>query len=142
MAKLNDTLNKALVNTFEMYVRAHSFHWNVEGILFPLYHGFFSDIYEEVHGALDPFAEEIRACGYYPSLRIDHTIAKSKNPVSTQVKAMLLELQQANDEVLAYLNESFTAASKEDAQGLMDFLAGRIDAHKKHAWMLKSCQVA
>ena len=142
MSKLNDTLQTALANSFEMYVRAHSFHWNVEGILFPLYHGFFSDIYEEVHGALDAFAEEIRAAGYFASLRVDHSIAKSKNPVGTQIKVMLQELQAANDEVLKSLTESFHAAEKEDAQGLMDFLASRIDAHKKHAWMLKSCQVA
>ncbi len=142
MSKLSDSLQTSLVNSFEMYTRAHQFHWNVEGILFPLYHDFFSDIYEEVHGALDTFAEEIRAAGYYASLRSDPTIAKSKNPVGTQVKAMLQELQAANDETLKTLNEAFVAAAKEDAQGLADFLSGRIDAHKKHAWMLKSCQVA
>ena len=142
MSKLSDSLQTSLVNSFEMYIRAHQFHWNVEGILFPLYHDFFSDIYEEVHGALDSFAEEIRAAGYFASLRVDHAIAKSKNPVGTQIKVMLQELQAANDEVLKSLTESFHAAEKEDAQGLMDFLASRIDAHKKHAWMLKSCQVA
>jgi DNA-binding ferritin-like protein len=29
-------------------------------------------------------------------------------------------------------------AEQFDKQGLMDFLAGRIDTHSKHAWMLRS----
>jgi DNA-binding ferritin-like protein len=36
------------------------------------------------------------------------------------------------------LNMTFKLAEQFDQQGLMDFLAGRIDTHSKHAWMLRS----
>jgi DNA-binding ferritin-like protein len=43
-----------------------------------------------------------------------------------------------NERVLATLNVAFKLAEQFDKQGLADFLAGRIDTHSKHAWMLRS----
>jgi DNA-binding ferritin-like protein len=36
------------------------------------------------------------------------------------------------------LNLAFKLANELDKQGLVDYLAGRIDAHNKHGWMLRS----
>jgi DNA-binding ferritin-like protein len=51
---------------------------------------------------------------------------------------MLEELLANNGQMLDLLNETFAAAEQENQQGVMDFLAGRIDAHQKHGWMLRS----
>jgi starvation-inducible DNA-binding protein len=137
------SMRKCLANTFVFYFKAHSFHWNIEGINFPTYHSFFGDLYEDLHGAIDPLAEEIRALDQYAPLGInelyrDATIADS-NLKGDQVKEMLTAALSDNAAVLECLNTSFVLASKENKQGLVDFLAGRIDIHKKHEWMLRSC---
>jgi DNA-binding ferritin-like protein len=43
-----------------------------------------------------------------------------------------------NEKVLVTLNIAFKLADELDQQGLADFLAGRIDVHNKHGWMLRS----
>ena len=142
--KLISSLNQALSDSFELYARAHGMHWNVEGMFFPLYHGFFGDVYSEVYGAIDTFAEEIRAAGGYVGYGTHHfaetnVLPDTKQLTGSDVKAMLNELDMSNEIVLKSLNNAFVLAEKDDAQGLMDFLASRIDAHKKHSWMIKSC---
>jgi starvation-inducible DNA-binding protein len=51
---------------------------------------------------------------------------------------MARRLMTDNERVLATLNVAFKLAEQFDKQGLADFLAGRIDTHSKHAWMLRS----
>lgn len=142
--KLIDALNTSLANSFEFYARAHGMHWNVEGMFFPVYHSFFGDIYTEVYGAIDTFAEEIRAAGGYvkygtKSFNDENVLPQSDQLVGSKVKEMLNELDLANEIVIKSINTCFELAEKEGNQGLMDFLASRLDAHKKHSWMIKSC---
>ena len=66
-----ETSKQAMANTFVMYFKAQSYHWNVEGINFPQLHEFFGDLYEELQGAVDPFAEQIRALGEYAPKNLD-----------------------------------------------------------------------
>jgi starvation-inducible DNA-binding protein len=58
MEKLIATLKVALGNTFCMYFKTHSYHWNVEGMHFPQYHKFFKKVYEDLYGAIDPMSEQ------------------------------------------------------------------------------------
>lgn len=140
MEELVLSMRKCLANTFVVYFKTHSFHWNVEGIHFPTYHNFFGSIYEELHSAIDPIAEEIRALGAYAptglnDLYNDATISDSSIKGSN-VKEMLSIVLEDNNTILGCLNESFALANSLNHQGLADFLAGRIDTHKKHGWML------
>ena len=142
--KLIDTLNQSLANSFEFYSRAHGCHWNIEGMFFPLYHDFFATVYAEVYGAIDVFAEEIRAAGGYVGYGTSefskkNMLPETKQPVGSDVKSMLNELSMSNAIVMKSLNAAFDLAEKEGNQGLMDFLAARLDAHAKHAWMIDSC---
>jgi len=68
MDQLKAALNVLLADMFVMYFKAHSYHWNVEGMFFSQYHAFFGELYEELHDAIDPTAEHIRTCtdGYAP----------------------------------------------------------------------------
>ena len=65
METLIEMMRKVLADTFAMYLKAHNYHWNVEGSNFPQYHDFFGNLYQELHGAVDPIAEEIRALDAY-----------------------------------------------------------------------------
>ena len=131
-----------LSNTFVMYFKAHTFHWNVEGIEFSQYHDFFGDIYEDVYGAVDPTAEEIRALDAYAPISLmelyNHKTFEEETTRLVLIRDMLTALQTANEKVLESLNKVFELATKEKKQGLADFAAGRIDIHNKHGWMLRA----
>lgn len=142
MDELVKSMRECLANTFVMYFKAHAFHWNVEGVHFPTYHGFFGDLYAELHGAVDPIAEEIRALDMYAPSGLNEMYA-SANLADSNLKGdavgdMLSALIIDNERILVCLNNSFKLANDMDLQGLADFIAGRIDTHKKHGWMLKA----
>ena len=65
METLKEMMKKVLADSFAFYLKAHNYHWNVEGMNFPQYHEFFGNLYEEVYGSIDSTAEEIRALDTY-----------------------------------------------------------------------------
>jgi len=132
---------KAMADTFFMYQKAHSYHWNVEGINFPQLHSFFGDLYSELFGAVDPFAEEIRAQNEYAPRNIeemynDKTVDCTNAAIGA--KDMVSDLVKTNDQVIISLNILFKKLESIGEQGFMDFVSSRLDAHKKHGWMLRS----
>lgn len=140
--ELQDILREVIANKFILYFKAHSYHWNVEGRNFPQLHEFFGDLYAEVFGAIDTAAEELRALDVYaPASLMELYNYKTITEDTTKPDSsdtMLLNLAVANAEVISSLNRLFAAATSANQQGLADFAAGRIDTHKKHAWMIKS----
>jgi starvation-inducible DNA-binding protein len=124
-----------------MYLKSHNYHWNVEGSNFPQYHEFFGNLYEELHGAVDPIAEQIRALDAYApgSLSRFMELTEIQDELNVPLDTdMARKLLSDNQIVMNTLNMTFKLAEQFDQQGLMDFLAGRIDTHSKHAWMLRS----
>jgi starvation-inducible DNA-binding protein len=141
METLIEMMRKVLADTFAMYLKAHNYHWNVEGSNFPQYHDFFGNLYQELHGAVDPIAEEIRALdAYVPgslSRFLELTEIEDELSIPNGVE-MARRLMVDNQKVIMTLDMAFKLADELDQQGLADFIAGRIDAHKKHGWMLRS----
>jgi starvation-inducible DNA-binding protein len=141
MTELQQALKGALADTFVMYFKLHSFHWNIEGVEFPQYHEFFGDMYEDVYGAVDPLAENLRKLGAYaPKSLMDLYDSKSimeESGIPT-LNGMLTAALAANDQVLFSLNKVFGLAQKENKQGLCNFIADRIDTHEKHGWQLRA----
>ena len=141
METLVEIMKKVLADTFALYLKAHNYHWNVEGSNFPQYHEFFGNLYEELHGAVDPIAEEIRSLDAYApgSFTRFMEITEIEDEVTVPAGVeMTRRLMTDNERVLATLNMAFKLADTMDKQGLADFLAGRIDVHNKHGWMLRS----
>ena len=141
MDTLQEIMKKILADTFAMYLKAHNYHWNVEGVNFPQYHEFFGNLYEELHGAVDPIAEEIRSLNAYApgsfTRFLELTTIEDETSIPDSIE-MARRLAMDNEKVLATLDIAFKLADELDQQGLADFIAGRIDAHKKHGWMLRS----
>lgn len=141
METLQELMKKVLADSFAFYLKAHNYHWNVEGPNFPQYHDFFGNLYQEVHAAIDPIAEEIRALDTYAPgsftrfLELTDIEDETLIPTGTEMARRLLS---DNEKVLQTLNVAFKLADELDKQGLVDFIAGRIDVHNKHAWMLRS----
>ena len=141
MTELQASLNVLMANVFVMYFKAHSFHWNVEGVEFSQYHDFFGDLYEDVFDSVDPIAENMRKLNVYAPKSINamyesKTIQEEDGIPS--LRGMVQSLLAANDQVIFSLNKVFALATKENKQGLADFVASRIDTHEKHGWMLRA----
>lgn len=141
MDELIQELKKVLANSFAFYVKAQNYHWNVEGPNFPQYHTFLGDLYEEVRASIDTTAENIRMLGAYaPSsfsrfAELSDVEDELKIPTADVMMARLLE---DNEKLLANLEKCFELSEANHQHGLSDWIAGRQDAHKKHAWMLRS----
>lgn len=141
MEQLLDALKKAFATTHAFYIKSHGFHWNVIGNDFPQYHAFFEVIYSEVYGAVDTFAEHIRACGgYAPASYTELSRLSDIQDELGQPPAldMIQILYSDNQTVLNSLRAAYQAAEAAGEIGLSNFLQDRYDAHTKHAWQLRS----
>jgi len=141
MESLHKALKIAFASEYAFYLKAHYFHWNVEGPNFPQLHELFGKIYEEVYDSIDTFAEEIRATGTYTPGSFTRFSILSQIDDETDIfpaETMLLELLQDSDKMKDMFRIVFKAAEELGMHGLSDFLASRQDAHAKHSWMLRS----
>lgn len=141
MESLVEQMKVVLADTFAMYLKAHNYHWNVEGSNFPQYHEFFGSLYEELHGAVDPIAEHIRALDAYAPgsltrFRELSSISDSMTPPPTMM--MMANLYGDNQVVMSSLKSAYQLAEQVGEIGLSNFIQDRYDAHTKHAWMLRS----
>ena len=141
MNELQRALKIAFASEFAFYLKAHYFHWNVEGPSFPQLHDLFGKIYEEVYGSIDTFAEEIRATGTYTPgsfTRFSILSAIDDEVEVLPAEAMVAELLQDSNMLAEMFGVVFAAAEELGMHGLSNFLADRQDAHKKHSWMLSA----
>lgn len=138
---LIDQAKKVLADTFVMYMKAHSYHWNVIGPDFPQLHDFFGNLYEELHDAIDPLAEHIRALdAFAPGTLVRMTelsTIKEDEKIPTP-QNMIANLLDANEKVMNTLVEARNKADVLEMYGYVNFLEERIMVHSKHRWMLKS----
>lgn len=139
---LVDDLKTLLATQYAFVIKAQLFHWNVEGPDFAQLHEFFGEIYEEVYdNSIDRTAEFIRILDDYTPGSFERFAELSVITGQTKIpraRLMIEELFADSEQLIALLNQTFDAAEAEDQQGIMDFLAGRIDAMGKHRWMLRS----
>lgn len=140
--QLEAALHRVLSNTFMMYFKAHSYHWNITGRNFAQDHAFFGDLYSELHSSVDDIAEQLRSIGVYAPRNIaelyqNKTILEDEE-LPESFEAMIESLLVANTETITSLSRLFSEASAINNQGLADFAAGLLDKHVKRAWMLKS----
>jgi starvation-inducible DNA-binding protein len=141
MDALQQALKIAFASEFAFYLKAHYFHWNVEGPNFPQLHELFGKIYEEVYGSIDTFAEEIRATGAYTPGSFSRLSILSLVDDEVEVlsaETMLIELLEDSNKMEEMFRIVFRAAEELGLHGLSDFLASRQDAHAKHSWMLRA----
>lgn len=142
MQIISELTKRVLANTFIMYFKAQSYHWNIEGRNFSQDHAFFGELYETLHSNVDAIAEEIRALGDYAPISLME-MYNSKTIMEDEMKpksfeGMIANLLDANGQVVISLNSLFAEASAVNNQGIADFAAGLLDAHAKHGWMLRS----
>lgn len=141
MDKFINQLKIAFASQYAFAIKAQNFHWNVEGPDFYQLHKLFEDIYDEVYGSIDAFAENIRKVkGYAPaSLERFSTLSAVDDETSVlDPQAMVQELLQDAEKMQEIMKHLFVQSENLREHGLSDFLAGRQDAFAKHAWFLRA----
>jgi starvation-inducible DNA-binding protein len=138
---LAEAAKVAFASEFSFYLKSHNFHWNVEGPLFLQYHDLFGKIYEEVYASIDDFAEKIRSIGSYMPGSYTRFSMLSQIEDETEIldpTSMLRALHDDNEKMLVALKMLFDLSEQSGEHGFSDFIAGRMDAHRKHGWMLRA----
>jgi len=141
MNDLIEQMKVTLASTFAFYLKAHGFHWNVEGLNFPQYHEFLGNLYEEVFGAVDPIAEHLRTLESYAPASFarytDLSIVKDELNIPSAM-TMMVKLKDDNQMIIDQLSKTQKLAESNDKMGIANFLQDRMAAHEKHGWMLRS----
>lgn len=141
MDKFVNQLKIAFASQYAFAIKAQNFHWNVEGADFYQYHNLFETIYDEVYGAVDAFAENIRKIKAYTpaSLSRFSTLTEISDEVEVlDPQAMVQELLRDAEKMQEIMKVVFAEAEARGEHGLSNFLADRQDAFAKHAWFLRA----
>jgi starvation-inducible DNA-binding protein len=134
-------LSRMLADTYMVYLKTHSFHWNVEGPMFQTLHVMFMEQYTETWNAIDLIAERIRSLGEYaPGTYKEYArLARVKEtdgvPRAEDMVRLLIEGQEA---IVRTAREVLPVADEANDEPTLDLLTQRMQVHEKNAWMLRS----
>ena len=134
-------LSRLLADTYVLYLKTHSFHWNVEGPMFQTLHLMFMGQYTEAWNAIDPIAERIRSLGHYaPGSYKQYVKLATVKETEGVPKAgkMIAELIAGQEAVARTARSVLPLADAANDQPTLDLLTQRLDIHEKNAWMLRS----
>jgi starvation-inducible DNA-binding protein len=130
-------LSGLLADTYAVYLKTHGYHWNVRGPNFSSLHTLFMTQYTEMWTAIDLIAERIRALGEtapqgYGAFAKLSTIQDGDPAKSAE--AMLQELLTDHATLIATARAARDGADDVTAA----VIDARVDAHQKHAWMIRA----
>ena len=130
-------LSRLLADTYAVYLKTHGYHWNVRGPNFSSLHTLFMAQYTEMWTAIDLIAERIRALGEtapqgYGAFAELSTI-QDGDP-ARNAEAMLQELLTDHATLIATAKAARDGADDVTAA----VIDARMDAHQKHAWMIRA----
>ena len=142
--KIADGLSHFLADAYTLYLKTHSFHWNVTGPMFNSLHLMFETQYSEQWTALDEIAERIRALGYNaPGSYREFTKLSSipEEPGRTEApdwREMVRQLTVGNEAVCRTARQVLKTAEDASDDPTVDLMTQRLQTHEKYAWMLRS----
>jgi len=140
-AKTVEGLSRVLADTYTLYLKTHSFHWNVEGPMFNTLHLMFMEQYTELWNALDAIAERIRSLGY-PAPGTNTEFARltsiEESPGVPDAMDMVRLLMLGHESVARTARNAFPAVDKAGDEATADLLTQRLQVHEKTSWMLRS----
>ena len=141
METLVNQLKTILGTNFALYLKAHGYHWNVEGSNFPQYHAFLDTFYNALFVQLDPIAEHLRALNSYAPGSLARMLELADLQEASNIPdgiAMMRDLAADNDRFIMHLRAGIVAADGANEPAVGNFLQDILDAHQKHGWMLRS----
>ena len=139
--KLADGLAALLADTYTLYLKTHSFHWNVTGPMFNSLHTMFMTQYTDLWTSLDEIAERIRALDHIAPGSGTQFAALSSVKEETgapEWRVMVEQLVEGHDACARTARRVFKVADAASDQPTADLLTVRLNAHEKTAWMLRA----
>src|SRR4029079_2905925 len=108
-------LSRLLADTYTLYLKTHSFRWNVTGPMFQTLHLMFEQQYTELALAVDVIAERIRAVGHpapgsYSQYQNLTSIAEE--PAVPLAETMIQQLVDGQEAVVRTARTVFQIAEK------------------------------
>lgn len=139
--KIAGGLTRLLADSYALYLKTHSYHWNVTGPRFRDLHLMFEEQYTELATAVDDIAERIRTLGYpAPGTFREFLELTSIEEVAGAPAAedMVTDLVTAQEIVVRTCREVLPAAQEVNDESTAGLVAERMAIHEKAAWMLRS----
>lgn len=136
-----EALGGLLSDSYTLYVKTHSYHWNVTGPMFTTLHTMFEEQYTELALAVDEIAERIRALGAFAPGSYSQFEERAQVKEDTGVpKAtdMIKHLARDHELVVEAAQKVIKAGEAAGDDASVDMGVRRIDVHQKAAWMLKA----
>jgi len=136
-----EALARVLGDTFVLYMKAHNFHWNVEGARFMALHEMFEGHYTDYAEAMDDLAERIRALGEYaPGTTAEMLDNASVRETANRLSAdeMLRDTVADFETIGSTIRAAIDVAEDHGDDVTAGMLADRLEYHEKQAWMMKS----
>lgn len=135
-------LNNVLADTYTLYMKTHSYHWNVTGPRFHSLHAMFEEQYREMWAALDELAERVRALGVFAPTSgkafSELTSIESADKEPPAAEEMVKNLLADHETLIRRAREALETADDADDVASEDLLTQRIQTHEKTAWMLRA----
>jgi len=141
-AVVAEKLGVVLASSYMLQLKTQNFHWNVTGPNFRSVHLLFETQYKELAEAVDLVAERIRALeattpgSFAEFSKLSKLKEAPAKPPSE--KAMISALAEDNEVLSKMCTEIGSFADDADDRATGDIMNGRIEAHDKAAWMLRS----
>lgn len=136
------SLQRVLSDTFILYMKTYAVHWNFTGPNFFSIHKLTEGQYEELAEAVDEIAERVRALGHEAPISLGDILDSGDLKEIKSGKAssgtMLEELYKSHELLAKRAKEAVDATNAAGDDFSNDMMIGRIGAHQKAAWMLKS----
>jgi starvation-inducible DNA-binding protein len=139
--EIADGLSRLLADTYTLYLKTHSYHWNVTGPMFQGLHAMFMTQYTELGLAVDEIAERIRALGHFApgSYAAYSKLSSIKEETGVPgAQEMIANLVKGHEAVTRTARSVFSLATSADDQPSCDLLTQRMQVSEKTAWMLRS----
>jgi starvation-inducible DNA-binding protein len=134
-------LEQLLADSYTLYLKTQSYHWNVTGPMFNTLHMLFQTQYTELALAVDLIAERLRALGarapgsYAEFSRLSAIKEETGKPAA---RRMLENLAADQLSLVAAARRVVEVSEAARDQASADLGIRRIDVHEKNAWMLRS----
>jgi len=138
-----DLLKQLLANHIEAYLSVSSFHWNVEGPDFKVFHSLFGEIYEDYQDQIDKLAEYVRIVSVsaeYVTASAD--IVKTNKTIKADLitgkdtQKMVSEINKINDTLISDFELLLVQANEAKQDGLANYCIDRLDVLNKLKWQL------
>lgn len=136
-----DELSVLLAESYTLYLKTHSYHWNVTGPMFHGLHLLFETQYTELATAVDVLAERIRALGFKApgSYKAYAKLSTVKDDDTfPDAKTMLANLAADHAKVAERANKVLKLAQQHEDEGTASLASARIEIHEKTVWMLRA----